>query len=120
MKLPKLVVPAMIEKLPDVLVKPDWVKNPQWAEEPWSSPVDGHANLVEGHQGLLDRAGVADVTGINAQRGLVPVVKLGLQQLGTPAVVQGSQVDISTAASDNALSAKLAQLMPEVKNAASE
>ena len=31
MKLPKLVVPAMIEKLPDVLVKkPDSVKNPQW------------------------------------------------------------------------------------------
>lgn len=56
-----LDVPVLVNPLPDVLQKPDWVVNPAWAEQPWEAGLG--QSLVKDQNLFLDK-GVGDITGI--------------------------------------------------------
>lgn len=53
--------PVAVNKLPDVLQKPDWVVNPAWSEQPWDAAAG--QSLVKDEAALLGK-GIGDVTGI--------------------------------------------------------
>ncbi|MEZ6060145.1 MAG: hypothetical protein R3C19_07285 [Planctomycetaceae bacterium] len=94
-----LDVPDLVNPLPDVLQKPDWVVNPAWAERPWDSALG--QNLVKDQSLFFDK-GVGDITGIRDHLGQwdVGAVVSTLNSIG-PAVttpVTGLNIGTVTAA----------------------